>query len=363
MISLPTIGALSFNLEVRQRVNPFYLIGVITGSVALGLTISVVILMASGIGLSSIYEEFVIFTFMNSTGLSDVVNESTPLILVGLCAAVAFRVNFWNIGIEGQFFFGVIGATFVAIFNIGPDYLRLLLMFVFACLGGALWALLPAILKVKLRVNEVITTLLLNYIAYYFVLDLIYGPWKDPVTGFPYSEKFEISFERLEKIGWEQVHSGILIAVVAVVLLWWLVERCRYGIASRFVGTNPQMALAIGLPVATVTIGSALLSGAMAGLGGFVVAAANEFRLTPAMAAGYGFSGIVIAFLAGKRPFPTLIVAFLIGGLYVAGESLKVIYGLPAALVGLIQAIIVLTVISSEFFIRYRLRLVRKKMP
>ncbi len=358
MISLPT-----FNLEVRQRVNPFYRIGVVAASAALGMAISVAILMASGIDLFSIYEEFVVFTFMNSTGLSDVVNESTPLILVGLAATVAFRVNFWNIGIEGQFFFGVIGATFVAIFNIGPEHLRLLLMFVFACLGGALWALTPAILKVKLQVNEVISTLLLNYIAYYFVLDLIYGPWKDPVTGFPYSEEFEMPFERLAEIGWEQVHSGILIAAFAVVILWWLVERCRYGISSRFVGTNPPMALAVGLPVATVTIGSALLSGAMAGLGGFVVATANEFRLTPAMSVGYGFSGIVIAFLAGKRPIPTLVVAFLIGGLYVAGESLKVIYGLSAALVSLIQAIIVLTVISSEFFVRYRLRLVRKKVP
>jgi len=313
-------------------------------------------LVGRGVDIDSIYEEFVVFTFFNAAGISAVVVESIPLVLVGLGAAMAFRVNFWNIGIEGQMFMGAIGASIIALFNIGPDFLRLPLMLLFSVLFGMLWALGPAILKVRLNVNEIISTLLLNYIAYYFVLNQLFGPWKDPRDKFPHGEQYELS-ERLPEIGWEQVHYGIVVAAIAVVLVWWAVDRSRFGITSRFVGVNPRMALAVGLPVSVITAGSALASGGLAGSAGFVIAAATEYRLTFTMAAGYGFSGIVIAFLAGNRPIPTLIVAFLMGSLYVAGESMKIFYSLPDALVGLIQAIIVLSVIASEFFVRYRLRL------
>ena len=313
-------------------------------------------MVGRGVEIGSIYEEFVVFTFFNAAGISAVVVESIPLVLVGLGAAMAFRVNFWNIGIEGQMFMGAIGASIIALFDIGPGFLRLPLMLLFSVLFGMLWALGPAILKVRLNVNEIISTLLLNYIAYYFVLNQLFGPWKDPRDKFPHGEQYELS-ERLPEIGWEQVHYGIVVAALAVVLVWWTVDRSRFGITSRFVGVNPRMALAVGLPVSVITAGSALASGGLAGSAGFVIAAATEFRLTFTMAAGYGFSGIVIAFLAGNRPIPTLIVAFLMGSLYVAGESMKIFYSLPDALVGLIQAIIVLSVIASEFFVRYRLRL------
>lgn len=345
-------------LEVRQHIGTPFRLATVAASLVFGLGISVAILVGAGINLGSIYEEFIVFTFFNTAGLATVVVEATPLVLVGLAAAVAFRINFWNIGIEGQFFMGVVGATVVAIFDLGPESTRLPLMFVFAVLFSALWGLPPALLKIRLRINEVITTLLFNYLAFYFVLNQVYGPWKDPVDKFPHSEKYE-TFERLPGIGWEDVSWGVLVSGIAIVLIWWLLERNRFGIKSRFVGSNPSMALAIGLPVSVITALSAMASGGLAGTAGFVMASAHEFRLTPAMAAGYGFSGIVIAFLAGNRPVPVLIVACLMGGLYVAGESMKVFYNLPAAMVGLIQAIVVLSVAASEFFVRYRVRIAR----
>ena len=345
-------------LEVRQRIPPGRRFAIILGAVIFGLAVCAGILLGRGVGLASIYEEFVAFTFFNAAGISTVIVQSTPLVLAGLSAAFAFRVNFWNIGIEGQLFMGVIGATLLAIHDVGPDGIRLVLMLVFSVAFGALWALPTAVLKLRLNVNEVITTLLFNYLAFYFVLNQVYGPWKDQRDKFPHSEQYD-AIERLPLIGWEQVHYGIVVAAAAVAAAWWLIERSRFGIQSRFVGASPRMALPIGLPVAAITSASVLLSGGMAGGAGFVIAAATEFRLTPAMAAGYGFSGIVIAFLAGNRPIAVLIVAFLMGGLYVAGESMKVFYNLPDALVGLIQAIIVLSVTASEFFIRYRLRVAR----
>tara|TARA_Y100001936_G_scaffold254179_1_gene326687 strand:+ start:36793 stop:37899 length:1107 start_codon:yes stop_codon:yes gene_type:complete len=345
-------------LEVRQSVSWAIRTGIIIGSLIFGLGITLGILIASGVPPASVYEEFIVFTFFNSAGLANIVVDSTPLVIVGLAAAAAFRINFWNIGIEGQFFMGVIGSTIVVIFDIGPESLRLPIMLIFSILLGGIWAMPPAWLKLRLRINEVITTLLFNYIAYYFVLNQIYGAWKDPVDKFPHSELYE-KVERLPGIGWEDVSWGVLVAGVAVGLTWWLIERSRFGIKSRFVGINPSMALAVGLPVSVITLISALVSGGLSGTAGFVVASSMEFRLTYGIAAGYGFSAIVIAFLAGNRPIGVLIVAFLMGGLYVAGDSLKVFYNLPDAIVGLIQAIVVLSVAASEFFVRYRVRIAR----
>ena len=345
-------------LEVRQRIPMGLRIGIVGGSLVFGLGVSLAILVGAGVNPTSIYEEFIVFTFFNWPGLATVVVDSTPLVLVGLAAAVAFRINFWNIGLEGQMFMGIIGSTIIAIYDIGPENLRLPLMLILSIVLGGLWAVPPAFLKVRLRINEVITTLLFNYIAFYFVLNQIYGAWKDPVDNFPHSERYDMA-ERLPGVGWDDVSWGILVAGIGVALVWWLVERSRFGIKSLFSGVNPSMALAIGLPVATITVISAMVSGGLAGVAGFVMASAHEYRLTSSLALGYGFSGIVIAFLAGNRPLGVLFVAFLMGGLYVSGDSLKIFYNLPAAVVGLIQAIIVLSVAASEFFVRYRLRIAR----
>lgn len=353
----PRFGRL--NLEVRQSL-PAWKRGLfIALSLGVGLGISVAILLLSGVGLASIFEEFVILTFLDPKNLSHVLVECSPLILAGLSAAVAFRVRFWNIGIEGQFFWGAIGATAIAIHDIGPVDGRILLMMALALLGGLFWTLLPVGLKLRLGTNEIITTLLLNYVAYLFVMNQVYGPWQDRTDFFPHSPLFESPHERLPRLGWEGIHAGLPLALLITALVWWIVERSRFGTYMRFVGANDRMALAVGLPVGLVIFGAVALSGALAGAAGFVMAAAQEFRLSPTLAEGYGFSGIVIAFLARNNPVAVAVVAFLIGGLYVAGQSLQVFYGLPAALVGLMQAIIVMSVAGSEFLVRHRLKWVR----
>ena len=349
------------SLDVRQNITFNLRFLSLFLSLCFGVLICLLIITNAGVNLNSIYEEFLVFTFFNSDGLATVVVESTPLVLVGLSAALAFRVNFWNIGIEGQIFLGVIGATLIAIYDVGPNYLRLPLMLIFALIFSGLWSLPPAFLKIKLKINEVITTLLFNYLAFYFVLNQVYGPWKDPVDKFPHSEQYEV-FERLGKIGWGDVSWAIVIVLITVFITWLVLERSKFGMKSRFCGINPSMAFAIGLPVSFITIVSAISSGAVSGLAGFVIATAYEFRLTPHIALGYGFSGIVIAFLAGNRPFSVVLVSFLMGGLYVACDSLKVFYNLPSALVGLIQAIMVLSVATSEFFMRYRIKFSLKKV-
>lgn len=350
-----TLSIGRINLEVRQKIE-FWLHGVIVlSSILFGLGISVVLLVISGIDVSNIFEEFIVLTFFDSWGLADVLLEWAPLILVGLSAAVAFRVQFWNIGIEGQFVWGAIGTSVVMLYDIGPGWSHIYLMFVGGILGGIAWIAVPAFLRLRLGVNEIISTLLLNYIAALFVLNQLFGAWQDPAAVYYKTAQFA-PHERLPLIGWGHIHVGLFIALAAAFIVWLITERSRLGAYMKFVGSNPGMALASGIPVMATMIMAVALSGGLSGLGGFLVASGQEYALTIYVAIGYGFSGIVIAFLARNNPAAVVVVSFLMAGLYVAGESIQVFYGLPEALIGLIQSIIVICVVGSDFFVRYRVR-------
>lgn len=327
---------------------------ILAAAIGMGLLLSAAILVAAGVPAAELANEFIVQTFLDGQNFRAVLFQAAPMILVGLAGAMAFRARFWNLGLEGQMIWGAIGATAVSFFEIGPPSLRLPLMFVAALAAGALWVLGPALLKLRLGVNEIISTLMLNYMAANFLLHLVYGSWKDPKDNFPYSPQFR-AFERLPDL-FAGVNSAIGLAAIVALLGWWLVGVSRAGLYLRFVDANPRMAQAAGVPVARVVYGAVLLSGAMAGLAGFAVAAGQEGRLTQAFYQGYGFSGILIAFLARNNPLAASVVALMVAALFVTGRSLQVFYQVPFSMVQLIQAVIVVCVASSDFFIRHRLR-------
>ena len=341
-----------FALEIRQRIS-WQRQAVILGLAMLcGMAISAAILMAAGVSAENLLNEFVIQTFFDAQNVQAVLFQAAPMIMIGLAAALAFRVRFWNLGLEGQMIWGAIGATAVSILEIGPDGTRLALMFTAAALAGLLWVLGPAVLKLKLGVNEIISTLMLNYVASNFLLHMLYGAWKDPKSSFPHSPQFR-GFERLPEFA-TGFSSAILIGLVVAAMVWWLTDVSRAGLYMRFVYANRRMAEAMGVAVSRVMLGSVLASGALGGIAGFVVAAGQEGRLTQGFFQGYGFSGILIAFLARNHPIAAAIVAVLVAGLFVTGRTLQVFYQIPFAMVQLIQAIIVICVAASEFFIRHR---------
>ncbi|MCB1502663.1 MAG: ABC transporter permease [Bauldia sp.] len=347
-----------FNLEIRQHVSLLRQTVVLLAGLVIGLAATAIVLIAAGVGLGAIYDEFVVSIFSSSMSVSAVLVQAAPLLVVGLSAVVAFRVRFWNIGIEGQMIFGSIFATFIAIHDVGPESVRLPLMFVAAAIGGMLWIVVPALLKLRLGINEIISTLLLNYVAFNFLLYLLYGPWKDPKSAFPHSEQYE-AFERLPLVGWENITWALPIALILAVAIWWLLNVSRFGFYARFVDANPKMAAAVGVPIVMLTLSSALLSGAISGVGGFVVSAGIEGRMTQSFFLGYTFSGILIAFLARSNALIAILVAVFVGVLFVAGQSLQVFYQIPGSMVQLIQAIIVISVAASEFFVRHRVHWVR----
>jgi ABC-type uncharacterized transport system permease subunit len=345
-------------LEIRQSISGPLRALIVAITLAVGLAISAMILILNGVQASNIVNDVIVQTFFNPENLASVMISTTPILLVGLAAAIGFRVRFWNIGVEGQAIFGGVGATLIAFYAPGSGATRLLLMGIAAMIGGALWVLPTLFLKLRLRVNEIITTLLLNYVASNFLLYLVYGPWQDPVDHFPHSGQFQ-AVARLPGIGFGRVDVGLFIGVIMVVVVWWLMQRSRFGFYMRFVEAKMRMAIVVGVPVVSVQIAAVLLSGALSGLAGFVITAGQEYRLTQSFALGYGFTGVVVAFLARNNPIMVAVVSFLMGGLAVAGQAMKVFYGVPVSVVGLIQATIVLSIAASEFFVHHRVRFVR----
>jgi simple sugar transport system permease protein len=342
-------------LDMRQNLPPWKQALFLGGSLAAGLLISIVILYFAGISPLELAGELA--GVANGDSLRNVLVQTAPLVLVGLGASLAFRIGFWNLGIEGQMIFGGIFATFVSIHEIGPAPLRLLFMGIAAGLGGMFWVLVVVLLKMRFRVNEIIATLLLNYVAMYFLFHLLYGAWQDSRSAFPQSTPYK-AFERLNDIGFN-MNAGLLVAIAGVLVAGWFVHMSRAGFYMRFISSNPVMSKVVGVPIKTVTIWIVAASGACCGLAGYVNVASQEGRLTQSFAEGYVFSGVLIAFLARNDPIVVGVVGFLIAVLFITGQQLQVFYQIPFTMVQMIEAIIVIAVASSEFFIRHRVRWIR----
>ncbi|SFH12345.1 ABC transporter permease [Methylobacterium gossipiicola] len=350
------LGRLS--VGVRQHASARLQGAVLAGGLLTGLACAAAILVAAGIGPADLVQEFVVAIVTSPESAAAVLVQGAPLAIVGLAAALAFRVRFWNIGIEGQMIAGAIAATVVALHDIGPPALRLPLMLAAAALGGSAWILGPVLLRLRIGLNEIISTLLLNYVAFNALLHLLYGPWRDPENNFPNSQLYEPS-EQLAELGWQNLTWALPLAGVLLLGGWWLLSISRFGFLTRIAEANPRMGEAQGLPMTRVILAATLASGALAGIAGFMICAGAEHRLTQSFASGYGFSGILIAFLARNSAPGVLAVALFVGTLFVAGQSLQVFYQIPASAVQLLQAVIVLCVAASDFFIRHRLRWLR----
>jgi general nucleoside transport system permease protein len=343
-------------LEVRLDMPAWKQAVAVACSIATGMFISAVILIVSGVPAGDLVSEFA-GTVVDRQSFQAVLVQAAPLILVGIAASIGFRARFWNLGLEGQMVWGGIAATAVSIYQIGPAALRLPSMALFAMLAGMAWVAIPAFLRMKFAVNEIISTLLLNYVATYFLYDLLYGPWKDASDAYPHSPLYA-SAERLPDIG-HGLNAALPLALIFVVIVWWFAEFSRFGFYLKFIYANPGMGLLVGVPLMPVVWTAVLMSGALAALGGFVVPSGIAGRLTQGFFEGYGFSGVLIAFLARNNALAAAIVAVLIAMLFVTGQSFQIFYQIPFAMVQMIQAIIVMCVAASEFFIRHRIRLQR----
>lgn len=356
LAALPLIGGMT--LQRRQAAGPGLALLSFFGGLAVGILIGALTLIAAGVPADDLLDELVVQVFLTSDGLAQTVVLATPLLLAGLSSAVASRIRFWNIGIEGQLWMGAIAAAGVALFHIGPEPLRLPLMMLAACIAGACWIALPLFLKLRLGVSEIVLTLMLSNVAYLVMQHLLFGAWQDPSGSFPISPRFDDA-ATLPGLGWGDVHAGIVIALIAGLTLWVLMERTRAGFHANAIGLNPVAARAAGIPVAATVVLFVLLSGALSGLAGGVIVAGTEHRLTQFIGINMTFSGIVIAFLARFNALGTIVAALAIAGIYNAGGTLKVFYSVSDGVVVLVEGAVLMCVLIGQFFSAYRIEFAR----
>ena len=237
----------------------------------------------------------------------------------------------------------------------------LAVMLAMASIAGGLWGLVPAFLKIRLRVNEIIVTLMLNYIAILILDYLVYGPWKDPKGfNFPLTAQFSDA-ARLTEYFDTRLHSGFLLALFCALVLYLFMERTVWGYEIKVIGSNPKAAKYAGMNTGMAIFFVLFLSGAIAGIAGFGEVAGLQHRLQHGISPGYGYTAIIIAWLAKRSALGVVIVSFLMGVLLVGGDSLQLTWQLPVAFVYAFQGLILFFLLASDFFIHNRLKLVREE--
>jgi general nucleoside transport system permease protein len=326
------------------------------GAIALAIAMGTLVFVATGLPVVGSYHSMWSGAFGSLDALAETLVASTPLILTGLAVALAGRMLLWNIGAEGQLYMGATFATAVALWYPSvPRPLLLLLMIVAGAVGGALWALGPGLLRAKLTVNEIITTLMLNYVAILFVDYLVHGRWRDPGSlGFPLSKPFSYNATLPAFFG-TRLHAGFVVAGAAGLLLWFVLRGTRWGYEIRLIGESPGTARYAGVPVARNIVLVMLASGALAGIAGMGEVSGIVHRIQPGISASYGYTGIIVATLGRFSPIGVLVAAVLFGALQVGGFSLQAL-GVPASIVGVLQGVILFITLAAEFLARYGVR-------
>ncbi len=282
------------------------------------------------------------------TSLGEVLVKASPLILAALAVAVPARAGLVNVGGEGQVVMGAIGAAGMALALDGtlPGTAMVVVMMLAAAAAGALWAGIAGLLRLTVKVNEAITTLLLNYVAIDLMLYLIYQSWKDPNGSGQPATRSLAAAARLPLVGTSRVHTGIFVAVIATALIWALFRYTSWGFRLRVVGGNPEAARRAGLPVSRLLMSAMLVGGALAGLGGMVHFAGAELKLRPGMTLNFGYIAFLASWLARHKPLNVAGAALLLSAIAIAGDSLQLDSGLPAAAVNVLMGLVLLAVMG-----------------
>ena len=349
-------------LEKRASVSPSALVLAPVGAIAFTLAVASLLVLWAGAAVGPTWAALLQGGFGSVFAWTETLTRATPLILTGLAATVAFKARLFNIGAEGQLYAGALAAVAVGGMHGGsgfavPAALLLPAMFLAAALAGALLLLGPALLKARLGVDEVVTTLLLNFIVLLAVSALLDGPMKDPgALGWPQSVPLQGELELARLVPGSRVHSGLLGAAALAVLLWAVFKYTVFGFDVRALGANPRAAAFAGVPPLRTMVLVALVSGGLAGLAGAIEVAGRTGYVTLDMSPGYGYSGIVIAMLAGLHPLALLAAAVFVAGVLVGADSMSRVIGVPTYIADVIVAASLISVLVATLLAQYRVR-------
>lgn len=349
---------------LTPRTNPSVWLTVLSpiASIFATVVIGALIFSLSGYDAGQSLYQFFISPLSRLDRISDVMVKASPLIIIGLGLVFCYRANIWNIGAEGQFILGALAAgAFALQFPDTTSPLLLPAMILVAMLAGALWAGIAAVCKTYFNANEILVTLMLTYVAALFIDLMVRGPLRDPMAfGFPltpmYPDAGLISRMPIPGLGYVgQLHYGVLIALFLAPLAWWLMNRTLPGYQIKVVGSAPRAGRFAGFSEARTTIGVLLFSGAMSGLAGMIEVSANIGQLQPEVSFGYGFTAIIVAFLARLNPLAVIAAGILIAMAELGGDNAQMALAIPKVVTGLFKGILLFFLLAGATLQHYKI--------
>jgi len=331
-----------------------------TPFLAVALTVLSGMVLFGFMGRSPFESIYVFFVAPISTayGFSELFVKATPIVLCAIGLAIGFRANVWNIGAEGQLTMGAIaGGGLALLFYENDSVLLLPAMVVGGVLGGMAWAAIPAFLKTRFNANEILTSLMLTYVAILFLSTLVHGPWRSP-EGYNFPESRLFHDAAILPIIWEgtRLHLGAAIALAVVLVGWVVLARTLIGFQVKVIGLAPQAAEFAGFSHKGIIWFALLTSGGLAGMAGLFEVAGPIGQLVPQISPGYGFTAIIVAFLGRLHPLGILLAGLLVALSYLGGEQIQIELNLPLGITGVFQGMLLFFVLATDVLIKYRLR-------
>jgi len=317
-------------------------------AVLAGLILFSAFVLANGADPIAVYSDIWTSTLTQSGQFQQIILRAAPIALAGLAVVVPARAGLVNVGGEGQLIIGGIGAAAAALWltPLMSPWVVVIAMMLSAMVAGALWAGIAATMRLVVKVNEAVTTMLLNYVALYTMLFLILGPWKDP-KALGQSTSVELNdAAKLPVIAGTQIHIGVIIAVIAAIAVWFALTRTTWGFRLSVVGGNGEAARRAGMPVVTLILTALLIGGALAGLAGFVQYAGMEYKLRPTFGLTIGYVAFLASWLSRHKPLPLLVASVVLAAIAVSGNSLQINSGLPAASVNILMGLLLVAVLG-----------------
>ncbi|MAP19116.1 MAG: ABC transporter permease [Aurantimonas sp.] len=329
-------------------------------AVLVALALSGVLIALAGAPVLEAYARIVQGAFGSRLALTETLTRTTPLILTGLAVAVAFRAKVWNIGAEGQLYVGALTAAFLGS-QLGlaglPGIALIPAVMIAGALAGMVLLLVPLALRLRFGVDEVVTTLLLNFVVLLFVSMMIEGPMKDPLAfGWPQSVPVVAEAQLPKLLERSRLHVGLLIAVVVAIVVHIVQSRTAYGLESRAAGLNPAAARFAGVPLGRTLVKVACWSGGLAGLAGAIEVIGVKGYVTTDLSPGYGYAGIIVAMLANLQPLAVVAAALFAAMMFVGSDSMSRALGVPSFIADVTVALSLLTMLVALLFTAYRIR-------
>jgi general nucleoside transport system permease protein len=346
-----------FRLEKRIEPSPLWQFLSVLVALLIAAAVSAALIAVAGINPIQAFRALIKGSVGSRSDLAETIVQATPLILTGLAVTVAFRGRLWNIGAEGQFFAGAMAAYWVsATWPNLPKVPMALLVFSAAMIAGAIWAGIPALLKARFGANEVIVTVMMNFVMSSLLSYLLSGPWQDPNSSYLQTAKIPATADYSRLIPGTRIHLGLGIAVVAAVAVWFLLWKTTLGYEIRAYGINALASKHKGIPPMRIILLTLAISGAIAGLAGAGEVTGIHGRLRLDISTGYGFTGIIVALLGRLHPAGVILAAFIMGALLNGSLTMQITTGVPIAMAFLIRGVVLVALLAIEVLAEYRIR-------